>query len=82
MRRNFGCHKRNTSKEYCNGFTWRRLRLLALLLVHFKLSCKQSPSTQEEKTDMDRVPYAFAVGSLMYAMVCTRPDLAYVVGSC
>eukprot|EP00253_Pinus_taeda_P012446 PITA_12446 len=27
-----------------------------------------------------RVPYASAVGSLMYAMVCTRPDIAHAVG--
>ena len=26
------------------------------------------------------MPYASAVGSLMYAMVCTRPDIAHVVG--
>ncbi|XP_069145877.1 secreted RxLR effector protein 161-like [Solanum lycopersicum] len=25
-------------------------------------------------------PYASAVGSLMYAMVCTRPDIAHAVG--
>jgi hypothetical protein len=29
---------------------------------------------------MTNVPYASAIGSLMYAMVCTRPDLAYAVG--
>jgi hypothetical protein len=29
---------------------------------------------------MSCVPYASAVGSLMYAMVCTRPEIAYVVG--
>ena len=29
---------------------------------------------------MANVPYASAIGSLMYAMVCTRPDLAYAVG--
>ncbi|GKC98679.1 hypothetical protein Tco_1168954 [Tanacetum coccineum] len=29
---------------------------------------------------MDRVPYASVVGSLMYVMVCTRPDLAHAVG--
>ena len=29
---------------------------------------------------MKRVPYASAVGSLMYAMVCTRPDICYAVG--
>ena len=28
---------------------------------------------------MQHVPYASAVGSLMYAMVCTRPDIAHVV---
>ena len=29
---------------------------------------------------MARVPYASAVGSLMYAMMCTRPDICYAVG--
>jgi len=50
------------------------------LATHFKLSTKQSPSTDEEKEDMERIPYASAVGSLMYSMVCTRPDIAHAVG--
>jgi ATP-binding cassette subfamily B (MDR/TAP) protein 1 len=29
---------------------------------------------------MMKVPYASAVGSLMYAMVCTRPNIGYAVG--
>ena len=29
---------------------------------------------------MRRVPYASAVGSLMYGMLCTRPDICYAVG--
>jgi hypothetical protein len=29
---------------------------------------------------MSRVPYASAVGSLMYAMVCTRLNIAHAVG--
>ncbi|KAL6335550.1 hypothetical protein AAG906_030679 [Vitis piasezkii] len=47
---------------------------------HLKLSSKQSPSSEKEKEEMRNVPYASAVGSLMYAMVCTRPDIAHVVG--
>ena len=29
---------------------------------------------------MSRVPYASVVGSLMYAMMCTCPDICYAVG--
>ncbi|RVW75833.1 Retrovirus-related Pol polyprotein from transposon TNT 1-94 [Vitis vinifera] len=29
---------------------------------------------------MQKILYASAVGSLMYAQVCTRPDIAYIVG--
>ena len=35
--------------------------------------------TVEEREYMTRVPYASVVGSLMYAMVCTRPDLSQAV---
>ncbi|RDX69178.1 hypothetical protein CR513_51740, partial [Mucuna pruriens] len=51
------------------------------LATHFKLSYGHSPSNEDEKTNMSRVPYASIVGSLMYAMVCTRPDIAHVVGT-
>ena len=29
---------------------------------------------------MQKIPYASAVGSLMYAQVCTRPDIVFIVG--
>ena len=29
---------------------------------------------------MKNIPYAPVVGSLMYAQVCTRPDIAFAVG--
>lgn len=50
------------------------------LASHVKLSVTQCPSTDDEKKEMQKVPYASAVGSLMYAMVCTRPDIAHAVG--
>ncbi|PHU11131.1 hypothetical protein BC332_18061 [Capsicum chinense] len=46
------------------------------LLQAERLKKKSSPSTDEEKKEMSLVPYSYAVGSLMYAMVCTRPDIA------
>ncbi|KAL5804056.1 hypothetical protein ACOSQ3_030856 [Xanthoceras sorbifolium] len=49
--------------------------------IHFRLSKEQSPKTEEERTHMAKVPYASAIGSLMYAMVCTRPDIAQAVGA-
>ena len=44
------------------------------------LSDNQRPKTLEEENMMRQIPYAFAEGSLMYAMVCTRPDICYSVG--
>jgi len=38
-----------------------------------------SPTTSEECEYMTRVSYTSAVGSLMYAMVCTRLDLSQAV---
>ena len=48
--------------------------------VGVRLSAEQCPKTQEEEEDMSHVPYASVVGSLMYAMVCTRPRIAHAVG--
>ena len=49
------------------------------LANHFRLSTNQCPKTNDEVKDMSKVPYASAVGCLMYAMVCTRLDLAHAV---
>eukprot|EP00253_Pinus_taeda_P016064 PITA_16064 len=50
------------------------------LASHFKLSSSLCPNTDEEKDYMSRIPYANIVGCLMYAMVCTRPDISHAVG--
>ena len=51
------------------------------LPVNYKLSSGMCPSSEAERMEMSRVPYASAVGSLMYAMICTRPDIAQAVGT-
>ena len=43
------------------------------------LSREMSPKTPEDMVEMAKVPYASTIGSLMYAMLCTRPDIAYAV---
>ena len=45
------------------------------LAPHFKLSKALCPITVEDKGAMSKIPYESAVGSLMYLMVCTRPDI-------
>ena len=47
---------------------------------YLKLSKEDSPKSNFEKEEMAKVPYSLAVGSLMWAMIATRPDIAFVVG--
>ncbi|CAM8970182.1 unnamed protein product [Rhodiola kirilowii] len=53
--------------------------VLTPMAQHFKLHRLLGPQTDEEKRQMEDVPYSSAVGSLKYAMVCTKPDLAHAV---
>ncbi|WJX42094.1 hypothetical protein P8452_29365 [Trifolium repens] len=46
---------------------------------HSKLSIKQCPQSEDEKEKMEGTPYASGVGSIMYGMVCSRPDLSYAI---
>ena len=45
-----------------------------------KFSLAQCPKNELERKQMERVPYASVVGSLMYAQICTRPDIAFAIG--
>ncbi|RVW39706.1 Retrovirus-related Pol polyprotein from transposon TNT 1-94 [Vitis vinifera] len=68
-------------KKVLNRFNMNEAKPVSTPLgSHFKLSKEQSPKTEEEMDHMSKVPYASAIGSLMYAMVCTRPDIAHAVG--
>ncbi|KAJ9566141.1 hypothetical protein OSB04_002107 [Centaurea solstitialis] len=43
------------------------------------LSKTQCPVSSQDQDKMKSVPYASAIGSIMYVMLCTRPDVAYSV---
>ncbi|XP_074371249.1 secreted RxLR effector protein 161-like [Apium graveolens] len=45
-----------------------------------KFSLKQCPKNELEIREMQRIPHASVVESLMYAQVCTRPDITFIVG--
>ena len=38
-----------------------------------KLSKTQNPTTAEDRERMKVIPYASAIGSIKYAMLCTKP---------
>jgi hypothetical protein len=43
------------------------------------LSKKQCPLEPNEQERLGGVRYASAIGSIMYAMLCTRPDVSYAL---
>lgn len=45
----------------------------------FQLSANQCPKSNEDQEIMKQIPYASIIGSVMYIMICTRPDLAHAV---
>lgn len=49
------------------------------LAPHFKLSAALCPTDAIAKVLMSSIPYESAVGSTMYLMVRTRPDISYAV---
>ena len=44
-----------------------------------RLKPEMSPKTEEERSRMKKVPYRECIGSLMYLMAMTRPDIAFSV---
>jgi hypothetical protein len=75
----FGFIRVSILKRFCTNFTSQAKPVCTPLVAHSKLSTSFGPLDAEEKMYGSKVPYACVVGSLLYAMVCTRPDIAYTV---
>ena len=49
------------------------------VLQGVKLSQTQCPTTTEDREKMKAIPYASSIGSIMYAMLCTRPNVCLAI---
>jgi len=72
--------QQNYIKKVLQHFNMHNAKVVSTPIApYFKLSATQCPSTNQDIEYMSRVPYSSVVGSLMYAMVCSRPDLSYTM---
>ncbi|KAE8708762.1 AWPM-19-like family protein [Hibiscus syriacus] len=73
--------QKNYLKKILSRFNMQDCKLISTILpINFKLSSSMSTSSEKERMEMSRVPYASTVGSLMFTMICIRPDIAQSVG--
>ncbi|KAE8671264.1 Detected protein of unknown function [Hibiscus syriacus] len=73
--------QKNYLKKILSRFNMQDCKPISTPLpINFKLSFSMSPSSKEERMEMSRVLYASTVRSLMFAMICTRPDISQAVG--
>jgi hypothetical protein len=77
LRAEFGFLRVSTLKRSCINFICHK-QFRTPLYAHFKLSTSSGLLDAEEMY-MSKVHYVCVVGSLMYAMVYTRRDIAHAV---
>ena len=53
--------------------------MILAYVAWISLSKSLYPSTTDERDRMSKIPYASALGSIMYAMLCTQPDVSYAL---
>ena len=79
-RRLIGLSQDTYIDKVLNRFSMQDSKKGFLPMSHgISLSKTQCPATTDERDRMNRIPYASAIGSIMYAMLCTRPDVSYAL---
>ena len=66
-------------KEYVKGML-TRFKMLDCDPIATPVEVNLNNLLKGDPEKLPRVPYQMLIGSLMYAMVCTRPDIAFTVG--
>ena len=75
-------HQTSYALKILKRFSMHESKLVSLPLgAHFILSRDKSPANEEEQEYMSKFPYSNAMGSVMYLMVCTRPNLARAIST-
>jgi hypothetical protein len=65
-----------------NRFNMQDSKKCFLPMLHgIILSKKQCPSEPDKQERMRVIPYASAIGSIMYAVLCTRPEVSYALSA-
>ena len=79
-RRLIGLSQSTYLEKVLKRFNMEEAKKVFLPMSHgIRLSKTLCPESADERSQMDAIPYASAVGSIMYAMVCTRPDVSYAI---
>ena len=74
--------QKNYIKKVLENFSMLDAKPVSTPLAnHFRLSSSQCLKNEKEIENMSKVPYVSAVGCLMYAIVCTKPDLTHAVST-
>ena len=79
-KRMFGLSKNLYIEKVLKRFSMKNSKRSLLPLRHgIHLSKKMYPDTPKEIQRMSKIPYTSIIGRLMYAILCTRPNIALAV---
>ncbi|KAK8632767.1 hypothetical protein V6N13_073148 [Hibiscus sabdariffa] len=79
-RRLIGLSQSTYIDKVLKGFSMEESKRGFLPMRHgISLSKEMCPSSPQERERMSQIPYASAIGSIIYAMICTRPNLSYAL---
>ena len=73
-------------KNYLQNILWHFNKkvlnpISTLFPNNYKLSSSMSPSNEAKRMKMSWASYASMMGSFMYAMICTRPNITQAMGT-
>ena len=79
-KRKIGLSQSTYIDKVLNRFSMQNSKRGFLPMCHgISLSKTQSPTMQDERDHMSKIPYASTIGSIMYVMLCTLSNVSYAL---